>query len=286
MTIRPIVAPKKRPVRVAGFMSGSGSNITRLLERERMLAQRPQGSPFTVCVLVTDNPDRTQCNAHRIAEDFGGLPVVESDIKAYYRERGEKKVSIATPQGFAIREEWTDRLLDRLKPYGPDLGAFGGFIPLTNCCARLPCINVHPGDLSVMRDGKPYLVGLHTVPIKLAILAGIGELRTTTILATPYTQKLEMDEGPVLLISEPLKIAMPNGLSLEALSRPENAPTLEKMASEHQNLLKEVGDWQVFPLTVELVAEGRFALDESKAVYFDGRRIERGVKLPSELIRG
>lgn len=274
-----IYDPSLGPARVAGFMSGSGSNLTRLLELEERLKLTDKGSPFHVCVIASDCADSERCNARKIAARFHGLPVVELDIREFYRKRGLKKLGLFTSEGFQTREEWTAELWERIRPHGPNLGAFGGFEPLSNICRYMPCVNVHPGDLSVMKEGKPYLVGLHTVPIKLAILAGLKDLRTTTILATPYTQKLEMDEGPVLLISSPLPVALPMDATPEMLGRPENAERLEDLARRLQGQLKEVGDWQVFPLTIQWVAEGRFGLEEDGQVTFDGRRLDRGLRL-------
>ena len=259
---RPIYDSEKGVANVAAFMSGSGSNITRLLEMEERLLRDEGFAPYHVSVVVSDCADPSRCNARKIASEFGDLPVVESDIRDFYRLRGLTKVSLNTKEGFQVREEWTEELKRLLRPFCPDLGAYGGFVPLTNICAEFPCVNVHPGDLSVLMDDKPYLVGLHTVPIKRAILLGLDELRSSTILATPYTEKLEMDEGPVLLISEPLLLRLPEGENAKSLSRPEKADLLERLASEHQDRLKEIGDWQVFPLTVKLLAEGRFSLDE------------------------
>ena len=194
----PLYAPTDSPARVAAFMSGSGSNVTRLLELQHKLGG---DSPFEVVCIATDNPDPDECRARAIAAEFGVLPVLELDIKAFDR-------------GYEIRDEYSDTLWRMLEPHAPDIAAMGGFVPLTNIVAKLPAVNVHPGDLSVMVDGQPHLVGLHTVPIKRAILMGIGELRSTTLLLTPYTKQLEMDEGPVLMISRPLPIELPAGATV------------------------------------------------------------------------
>lgn len=278
---RPLYEPKDTPARVAAFMSGSGSNVTRLLELQQRLDAQG-GSPFEVVVLVTDCADTEHCRAREIAAAFGGLPVIEEDVARFYADRGHPTVSVRTDRGYEIREEYTAVLWDKLQPVAPDFAALGGFESLTNLWARMIAINVHPGDLSVLVDGQRYLVGLHTIPIKRAILMGLKELRSTTILATPYTKALEMDEGPVLMISRPLPIELPEGVTVESLEGRANKPQLEALAKEHQNRLKEVGDWEVFPLTVQCVAEGRYAMDEGGAVHFDGQALECGVRLPSE----
>lgn len=274
----PIHKPTGQRARVAAFMSGSGTNVRRLLELERKLAASAAGSPFEVVVLVTDTADRTECRAHEIARDFGELRVVELDIRQFYRERGRRRVTLKTDVDFEVRDEWTARLAELVAPYQPEIGALGGFEPLTNITGHFPCVNVHPGDLSVLVDGGRYLVGLHTVPVRRAILSGRTELRSSTILATPYTRKLEMDEGPVLMISEPLPIELPADMDLERLRQDE--ALLEEIAKGHQGRLKEVGDWEIFSLTVELVAEGRFALGEAGTVFFDGEPTSCGVRLP------
>jgi len=275
-----IYTPTDVPANVAAFMSGTGSNVRRLLEMEQELTESETGSPFHVSVIVTDNPDPTECNARQIAAEYGELPVVELDIRKFYADRGCKRVSLKTDAGFEIREEWTSELWRLLQPFEPNIGALGGFEPLTNIVGKIPCINVHPGDLSVLVEGRPYLVGLHTIPIKRAIRSGRKELRTSTILATPYGREIEMDEGPVLMISEPLPIELPSNVTAEELGGQDRADELERIAKEHQNRLKEAGDWVVFPLTVKLVAEGRFGLGEEGTIYFDGEPTERGVKLP------
>jgi len=259
-------------------MSGSGSNVTRLLELQQKL-NAGEGSPFEVVVIVTDCADTEHCKARQIAAEFGDLPLIELDIKAFYRDRGHPKVSIRTDRGYDIREEYTAELKARLAPVAPDFAALGGYESLTNLWADVVAINVHPGDLSVMVDGQRHLVGLHTIPIKRAILADLDELRSTTILATPYTKKLEMDEGPVLMISRPLPIKLPGDVTLDELRERQNRDRLQAIAAEHQDRLKEVGDWEVFPLSIKMVAEGRFAVDEDGKVYFDGEPLKCGVKL-------
>ena len=279
----PLFRPTGSPARVAAFMSGSGSNVTRLLElQQKLSAEGPP--PFEVVAIVTDNPDREECNARKIAEQFGCIPLVELDIKAFYRDRGHPRVTIKTDLGYDIREEYSQALWELLSIFDPDIAALGGFEPLTNLVGKLPAVNVHPGDLSVLADGQRYLVGLHTIPVRRAILAGRTELRSTTILATPYTKQLEMDEGPVLMVSRPLPIELPEDVTVESLAGPESKARLKQIAKEHQNRLKEVGDWEVFPLTVQLMAEGRFAMDEAKAVYFDGEPLECGLRLPSDRV--
>ena len=254
--------------RLAIFMSGTGSNAERVLER---VGHTGPETPFVIAALVTDAPETSR--ARELGRLFD-LPVVENDIRQFYAARGESRVSIATPAGQRIRQEWTDALRGQLAPLDIDFAVFGGFVPLTNLTGDMPCLNVHPGDLTYRKDGQRYLVGLHTVPIERAILEGLDYLCSSVIQALPYTgQGDDMDNGPILGISEPVPIDL-QGASLAELRecsarRPAKRPKggfgdrLEEIATACQNTLKEEGDWKVLPAVVYEFARGRFAVDEA-----------------------
>lgn len=48
---------------------------------------------------------------------------------------------------------------------------------------------------------------------------------------------------------------------------------------EHQDRLKKIGDWVIFPKTLESIADGRYSQDEQGDLYFDDKSIPDGVKL-------
>ena len=83
-----------------------------------------------------------------------------------------------------------------------------------------------------------------------------------------------MDTGPLLMVSDPVTVELPE--PLESLVA--DKEKLLKVAEEHQQRLKEVGDWIVFPETLEMIAKGRFALDEQKRVYVDGQPAPKGYR--------
>lgn len=271
-TVRPLVArAATRRTRIALFMSGSGSNAERVIARLRAAA----ASPCEVAVLVTDAPETSR------ARELGrlyDLPVVEHDIRRFYAERGEPRVSIATPRGQELRELWTDGIRARLAPHAVDFAVFAGFVPLTNLTRDLPCLNVHPGDLTYRKEGCRYLVGLHTVPIERAILEGLTELRSSVIQALPYSAGADMDNGPILGLSGPVPIdlqgAAPEDLRRQFQARPAQRPKdgygdlLERLARANQDTLKEHGDWIVLPPVVEDVADGRFGTDGANDLWF------------------
>ncbi len=130
------------------------------------------------------------------------------------------------------------------------------------------CINVHPADLSLSTsEGKRRYVGDHAV--RDAILAGERTLCSSTIWIDQG-----VDTGPLLMISDPLNVEIPE--SLESLA--EDRGRLMKIVEEYQGRLKRGGDWKIFPRTVELIARGRFALDKENRVYMDGYLVPVGYR--------
>lgn len=258
--------------RGAIFLSGSGSNAEKIL-----ISLRNQETPcWRPVVLVTDNPLKSR--AGEISR-FYNLPLIDLDIREFYSERGEKRVSLHTERGRRIREAWTEELRRLLEPYSIDFGILAGFVSLSNITADFPCLNVHPGDLTIEENGRRLFVGLHTVPIETAILKGYPEIRSSVIIAQPYTGSGgEMDTGPVLGLSLPVKLDL-RGNSMEYLheiasKRPESRPAggykdiLEDIAKYNQERLKKDGDWIVFPPVVYDFASGRFGYDEENKLHY------------------
>ena len=269
--IRKLISSSSKPC-AAIFMSGSGSNAEKLLESLR------SGSctSWTAAVLVTDNPSKSR--TAELAAEYK-LPLVELDLRSFYRERGETRMSLATERGREIREEWTNELRTSLASFNIDFGILAGFVPLTNITNDFPCLNVHPGDLTVEKNHQRILVGLHTIPVEIAMLEELQSLRSSVIIAQTYTGKGgEMDSGPILGLSEAVKIDFQGKTfaELQSLSvkRPEKRPVggfkdeLEEIADHNQTLLKEQGDWLVFPPAVDDFAAGNFGLDESDQLHY------------------
>jgi folate-dependent phosphoribosylglycinamide formyltransferase PurN len=262
--MKPIFDPSKGIMKVACFMSGSGTNVRRIIEHQLHLKEERGKSPFKVVVIFTDS---SKSNAIAIGKEYG-IPVELNDIELFYNDRNIKDKS--------IREKYDRKTLDLIRSYNVDLIALGGYawIVTKPLISNYTIVNVHPADLSVMEDEKRKYMGLHHKPAMKAILAGEKSLHSTTHLVTE-----DLDMGPILVISKPLKIEFPYGINLEDLKKSENKSLLERVAKEYQNKLKEVGDWEIFPLTIQWIAEGRFGIDKKSNIYFDGKLIERGFRL-------
>lgn len=252
------------------FMSGGGSNAEKVLEfREKTSAS------WLPAVIITDAPETSR--ATEIAAKFD-LPLVELSIREFYRQHGENKISLATENGRHIRQLWTDALREKIAPFAIDFGILAGFMPLCNITGDFPCLNVHPGDLTVERDGRRLFVGLHAIPTELAIVNNFKTIRSSVIIAQPYTGKGgEMDSGPILGISPELQLDLQGFTCAQLLeiynNRPERKPAggwkdaLSEIASTNQERLKEKGDWVVFPQVVNDFAAGKFAI-ENGDLYF------------------
>lgn len=265
MPITPIYDPEKteRPMRVAAFMSGSGTNILKLIELEKRLNADEGASPFEITFIFSDRSDG-DCAGEKIALD-NGLPYFSYDTRAFHRLRSLKRTA-KTPEGLAARKEY-DRVAKKLiEAFEIDVIALGGYMSYITLNR---CINVHPADLSIrLPDGQRKYVGDNAV--RDAIASGETTLRASTL----WTDE-GVDTGPLLMVSDPLPVELPE--PLEALKK--NNKRYLEVVGEHQERLKEVGDWKIFPRTVEMIARGRFALDEEGRVYVDGQPVPEGYRM-------
>ncbi len=252
----------KGPMKVAAFMSGSGSNIKMLLKREKELIQAKGKSPFHVAFIFSDRSD-SACQGERIALE-NGLPYFSYDIRRFHSTRGLKR-TISTPEGLKAREEFDLVAKAVVAAFGIDLIALGGYMSVTTLKG---CVNVHPADLSVLTaDGKRKFTGDHAVAD--AILAGEKYLRASTF----WTDQ-GVDTGPLLMVSAPVEVKLPE--SVDTLKN--NTALLKQVVDKHQEELKQKGDWVIFPRTIEMISEGRFALDEMNRVYVDGKPVPEGYR--------
>lgn len=252
------------------FMSGSGSNAEKVLD-----FQKKNPAKWLPAVIVTDDPEKSR--AAEIAENYD-LPLAALSIRKFYRQHGEDKISLASENGRRIRELWTEALREKIASFDIDFGILAGFMPLSNITGDFPCLNVHPGDLTVEQNGQRLFVGLHAIPTELAIINNFKTIRSSVIIAQPYTGKGgEMDSGPILGVSPELELDLQGFSHAQLLAVYNKRPArklvggwndaLSKIASANQERLKEKGDWIVFPQVVNDFAAGKFAL-ENGDLYF------------------
>ena len=262
--------PENAKPNMAIFLSGGGSNAEKLLcDRQVMECTNP-------VVLVTDAPEKSR--ARLIGEKYD-LPVVEFSIREFYRSHGLQTTSLATEKGREVRELWTNELRKKLAPYKINFGVLAGFEPLSNITDDFPCLNVHPGDLSVVdANGDRCYVGLHSRPVESAMLAGEKTLRASVIIALSFTDAgKDMDNGLLLGISQPMDIDF-GGLTLDDLKKIKSLRSgkkpaggwkdeLENLALRSQEQLKYCGDHIILPLTVRDFANRCFGWLDGKLYY-------------------
>jgi folate-dependent phosphoribosylglycinamide formyltransferase PurN len=254
-------------MRVAGFMSGSGTNLVKILERQAELVGMPGGSPYEVVVIFTDNPES---NAAQIGERYG-LDCVAEDILAFYRSKGH-----ANKKDLTLRPAYDERILSVLAPYRVDAIVLAGYMsvvtePILGVFAGR-IINVHPADLRILEKGRRKYTGDYAV--RDAILAGEKVVRATT-----HVVRKEVDGGEILMVSAPVPVDLPEGLEPEAAAWREKRDLWNRIADEHQERLKEIGDWRILPKTLEWLARGRYGLDEQGRVFLDGEPL-RNPEIP------
>ncbi len=243
-------------MRVAGLMSGSGSNLRRIIEHERDIELKEGRAPYQVVVIFSENP---ASNAGEIGKEYG-LPVVVRDLGSFYQERGKPR------RDLSVRVEFDEGTVRALKPSNVDVAAYAGYMSIAtdSLINAFLGVNVHPSDLSIMGEDKRKYTGDHAV--RDAIVAGEKQLRASTHIIEP-----RVDYGRILMISSPLEVKLPGGFN------PDNKEQVKVVSDEHQNRLKEIGDWIIFPRTLEFLADGRYSQDEQGLLFFDDKPIPNGV---------
>lgn len=261
--------------KTAIFVSGSGTNAEKILN---FWKENLDSCSFTPVCIVTDRPGR--CRADELAKTYN-LPLFAEDINEFYKSKGLESISLAKEEGRKVREEWTAALYSKIEPLNVDFGIFAGFIPLTNITDHFPCLNVHPGDLTVCEDGERLLTGLHTVPVHKAFKSGLDHMRSSVIVACAYEESGSgMDEGIVVGISQEVPFnymgKSEEYWQQELANRPDKRPqggwkdTYQDFLSHNQEQLKIHGDWVVFPQVVNDFAAGKFAHIGDKLFYKSG----------------
>ncbi len=259
----PLYSPKPgRPMRLAGFMSGSGTNLVKVLERQEGLARSPEGSPYEVAVVFTDTPSS---KAAHIAGSWG-LPLAQEDILGFYRSRGH-----GTKRDLSLRPEFDRRVLETLVPHSVDAIVLAGYMSVVTepLLEAFPgrIINVHPADLRILEGGRRKYTG--DFAVRDAILAGESVLRATT-----HVVREKVDGGEILMVSDPVPVDLPDGVPAADPAWREDRELWNRIAAEHQERLKRVGDWKILPETVDRLARGRYSVDEQGKAYLDGEPVE------------
>ena len=248
MELTGLYHPGNGTMRVAGFMSGSGSNLRRIIEHGRRIKVEQGREPYEVVVIFSNN---SRSNAEAIGREHN-IPVVLNDADS------------------SVRGKFDAKTIRMLRPFDIDVAAYAGY--MLKASGRLVGaffgVNVHPACLSTMCEDGVTRKYVGDKAVRKAILAGEKELRATTHIVAP-----RVDYGKILMISQALPVSLPDGFDAK------NDELVKRVVDEHQSRLKEVGDWVIFPKTLEYIADGRFSQDSAGNLYFDGQPIPNGLRL-------
>ena len=260
---------RQKPMRIACFMSGSGTNVIKILENQQTRTENP---PYKVVLIFTDvfDPSNQKCRAQSIASTHH-INYEHNDIAEFYRRQGR-----GNKKDLSLRPEYDRITVETIEKYDLDLIALCGYMSIVTrpLIERYNdrVVNVHPADLSVRQGDHRKYTGLNAV--RDAILSGEKKLYSTT-----HIVREKVDYGEILMRSKPIDVILPEGISLNNLRDPGNAHIMKKIASDHQDRLKEQGDWIIYPKTLEMIGEGRYAVNGQGNVYVDNVLAPNGIRL-------
>jgi len=255
MKLKPLVNIKSgQLLKVGILMSGSGTNAEKIINFQKA---NPDCN-FEISLIFSDNP---KSRAKEIGEK-NSIPYQIFGINEYYKAHPElKRFSLKD------RAHYDKEVVKILKKYNIDILAYAGYMNITTepIISQFLGINVHPADLSIKDDnGKRLLIGDQAV--KDAIKQGFKEIASTTHLIT-----LGVDEGPILMISKPLKVEIPEDKDIAA--------DIDQISELNQGQLKELGDWIIFPQSITLIAQEKIEHDSKGNLYYEKRPIPDGIRL-------
>lgn len=268
--------PSSRPMPVIGLMSGSGSNLRKILEHGRDQKKSLGFSHYEMIAIFTDKP--YDSNAAAISGEYGIEFLFHDDIDEFARKHGlaaKNDRGKGLDEMLRVRGLYDNITAEILENYRSDEGvlpviALGGYMSMLtdNIIKRFLTINVHPADLRILdEDGlsRKY-TGDHVVAD--AIYDEEKELRSSIHIA-----RGKPDYGEILVVSAPLKVELTDEHGRK-YSRDDilNYPAhLKAVADHNQERLKVAGDWKIFPLALDMIAKGTFVMDQ------DWKQTESGV---------
>ncbi len=257
MEPKPLHDPARGTLRAVALMSGSGTNLRKILEHGEMLKAKEGFPVYQVAAIFSDSWDS---KANEIGRDHD-IPVLTHDLAGWLRMNGVEREDLEKRERFDVRN------VEILKRFDADFAIYAGYMAIASktLIDAFVGINVHPADLAVKDGyGRRRWRGAHAV--RDAVAAGEKTVRASTHLVT-----CEVDAGPLLMRSPGLELQVPKNADL---ADPE---TLRRVADRNQERLKEAGDWVIFPRTIEAVARGWFQIDEEGRIYYRGEPSPDGI---------
>ena len=306
--LKPLYQPKPEPMKLAIFISGSGTNAQRIIDK--YIDDRDKGVvAFEPILMFTDNPEsRARHLAKEQYKDKGvELLYFPNSIQDFYRS-----VHCKDMRNMEARALYDLKQQSLLTDLGIDTVALAGYEWLVTEAIfnNFTTLNVHPGDKRLKFPGTnlPMLGGLGWVPSAKAIYIGENQVRSTVFLvdegldtganlSISAPQQLHEDilgmplEDRIKLLGDALKLVnatpIPGDLNslnpfIRAISKyiREHSELIDEeiaakfpivgYGKEGQNRLKEHGDWVIYPRTIDGLARGDFARDGNGLIHYKG----------------
>ena len=242
--LTPLFSPKRK-MRVAGFMSGTGSNLRTILENQKE-------SNYEIVMIYSNAAAEKTCKGRQISEEYG-IPYYCRDIKEYYKEK-----ECSDLRDMSIRAEYDEKTVSILEKNSIDAVALCGYLSVVTKAIydKFLTVNIHPADLRILdsEGNRRYAGCMKEKCVEKAAHDKRDEFRSTIHLVND-----EVDGGIILTVSEPVDMS-PEGVlkTFENLNKKgcaAYAETLKKLSRGHYWVDKEE------QVSIDLVEEKQLIRD-------------------------
>ena len=239
-----IYNPTNKPMSVAVFLSGSGTNFIAIHEEQKRLERIGEKNYGRIDVVFTNVPN---CKGSQIAEEYG-IPVVNLSSKKFF------ELTNSDPNDEKMRNYYDAAIISEVEAVcRPDLIVLAGYRRKLGGLFlnryKNKAINLYPGDIT-----KDYLVKGVDGSVQ-ALRAGEDSIKCTVFL-----QSADERFGPALIQSK--------SISLKGYS--------EKDIDLMNEKIREEGEWKIFPYAVHnLIAKGCLGVDKEDNLYFNEVKLEQ-----------
>jgi len=266
-------------MRVAVFFSGGASSM------QAMLKDPNHGTLYEIVVGFTN---KEECAGIQTGE-AAGIPVARRNFKKFCQEKG------IDPKDFEQRAVYYEAVIKDLEPYTPDIVCLSGFTGpgsivvepfLTEYADRI--LNVHPADLAILasKEGAqfeiPRLYAGNMSRKEVTVLVGDNNLERrykgedavydAVISGEAYTRssvhiaRKDFDEGPLLVQSKKFPVKKE---WVQRRVQQKNFRLIRKYADELQETMKWEGDGPAYLKALELISQGKMAIEGDSVLVDD-----------------
>lgn len=248
--MKPLIKTRRK-LRVIGFTSGSGNTLWKAWELQQKLDATMGGCPYEIIGIFSD---QSESAAMKKAREYG-LKSASIDIREFYAARH------MPIKDMEIRKEYDAEALKLYEEWEPDIIMLAGYVwaVTEEITEKYMMLNIHPGDLTIVRDGKRILAGANG--ITAAFKENLSSLRASAHLVTG-----QVDGGPILLTSPPVKVDY-------HLHQDENERFRHylKLVNEQSRILGA--------RTLLALSLGYFQKDQRGNLFYNGKSIPQGIIL-------